>query len=119
MQGRQEVSLATRHLTAFIEGNPVGTLLQDEKGLVYFHYNPGYDGPPLSLSLPVSARAYRQTEVVPYLMGLLPDSAEVRRDAGATPRRPHVRRGQRPCLRGHAQEGQACRGDSRPPGVGV
>ena len=37
--------MATRHLTAFIEGNPVGTLLQDEKGLIYFHYNPGYDGP--------------------------------------------------------------------------
>lgn len=45
MQGRQEVGLATRHLTAFIEGNPVGTLLQDEKGLVYFHFNPGYDAP--------------------------------------------------------------------------
>lgn len=38
MQRKQEVSMATRHLTAFIEGNPVGTLLQDEKGLIYFHY---------------------------------------------------------------------------------
>lgn len=89
-----EADMATRNreLMCLIGDEVAGRLWQDEAGLAHFAYEESYDGIPLSLSLPVSNRTYRQTEVVPYLMGLLPDSAEVRRDAarefGVSPNNP-------------------------------
>ena len=56
-----------------------GTLHQDERGYVSFVYDDAYQGPPLSLSMPVTNRIYRDAVVRPYLLGLLPDSERQRR----------------------------------------
>ena len=84
--------MATRKLTALIHGVPAGTLYQDSAGIIGFRYLPGYDGAPLSLSLPVAAHEYGQADVRPYLLGLLPDNDAVRREAalefGVSPNNP-------------------------------
>lgn len=82
----------SRELLCLIGDRAAGRLWQDKAGLVCFAYEESYDDIPLSFSLPVSNRIYKQAEVAPYLMGLLPDNAEVRRDAarefGVSPNNP-------------------------------
>ena len=71
--------MAVVHLNVLICGRPAGILAQDERGLMSFSYHDGYEGIPLSLSMPVSNRVYGQAVVRPYLFGLLPDSERQRR----------------------------------------
>lgn len=84
--------MPSKRLATCINGTQIGTLIQDEGGLISFRYLDGYRGIPLSLSLPVTTREYKQAEVSPYLMGLLPDSTEVRkaaaREFGVSPNNP-------------------------------
>lgn len=84
--------MARRMLSCLVKGALAGQLVQDEAGLVSFVYSPTYAGPPLSLSLPVSNRIFRQREVVPYLLGLLPDNDAVRKEMalefGVSPNNP-------------------------------
>lgn len=57
----------------------VGEVTQDASGVMSFRYDASYDGPPLSLSMPVQhEHDYGQSVVRPYLFGLLPDSREQR-----------------------------------------
>ncbi|MDO4797068.1 MAG: type II toxin-antitoxin system HipA family toxin [Coriobacteriales bacterium] len=72
----------TRTLSTFICGTLAGTLSQDEHGLRSFRYESDYNGPPLSLSMPISNKTYRGRIVDAYLLGLLPDDERVRREAG-------------------------------------
>lgn len=74
--------MSTRSLTVFIAGVRAGTLTQDDSGARSFSYDPAYDGPPLSLSMPVGNQTYRTRTVDAYLLGLLPDDERVRREAG-------------------------------------
>lgn len=69
-------------LLVFISGIRAGTLRQDAHGLHSFVYDAAYDGVPLSLCMPVSNERYRGRVVDAYLLGLLPDDASVRREAG-------------------------------------
>lgn len=71
--------MAVIELVTLICGRVAGTLYQDEQGLAHFAYVEGYDGPPLSLSMPISNRTYHQRVVRPYLFGLLPDSDRQRK----------------------------------------
>lgn len=71
-----------RELTVFIAGERAGTLAQDGSGARTFSYDPTYDGPPLSLSMPLGNRTYHTRVVDAYLLGLLPDDEHVRREAG-------------------------------------
>lgn len=71
-----------RELSVFIGGIYAGTLVQDDHGARSFSYDAVYDGPPLSLSMPVANRVYRTRVVDAYLLGLLPDDEHVRREAG-------------------------------------
>lgn len=71
-----------RELEVYIAGTRAGTLTQDDTGARSFSYEPTYDGPPLSLSMPVANRTYRTRVVDAYLLGLLPDDEHVRREAG-------------------------------------
>ena len=71
--------MATRELAVFICEMPAGTLIQDEEGLLSFRYDPSYDGAPLSLSMPLSNRTYRDRVVRPFLFGLLPDDERQRK----------------------------------------
>ena len=71
--------MARIELFCIIEGVPAGLLWQDAAGLIFFRYADGYQGIPLSLSMPITNRTYGQKVVSPYLFGLLPDREEQRR----------------------------------------
>lgn len=71
--------MAGIELFGIIEGVPAGLLRQDAAGLISFRYADGYQGTPLSLSMPITNRTYGQKVVRPYLFGLLPDREKQRR----------------------------------------
>ncbi len=71
--------MTSTSLSVVISHVPAGTLTLDDHGALSFRYRDGYRGTPLSLSMPVSNRAYPQKVVLPYFQGLLPDSEAVRR----------------------------------------
>ena len=79
-------------LDVLIAGKLAGTLSQDGAGSLSFAYGRGYRGVPLSSSMPLSTRPYRDKVVLPYLWGLLPEDPAVRRhvaaDAGVSPNNP-------------------------------
>lgn len=60
-------------LDVLIAGKLAGTLSQDGAGSLSFAYERGYRGVPLSSSMPLSTRPYRDKVVLPYLWGLLPE----------------------------------------------
>ena len=74
--------MAVLDLRVLVAGVPAGTVHQDEHGLMTFVYDEGYQGPPLSLSMPISNRSYGPDVLRPYLFGLLPDSELQRRAIG-------------------------------------
>ncbi len=55
-----------------VHGKPAGRLREAE-GRFAFTYDRGYDGPPVSLTLPVRAEAYRFDRFPPFFDGLLPE----------------------------------------------
>ncbi|MFT4136423.1 HipA N-terminal domain-containing protein [Microbacterium sp.] len=71
--------MSTRELHVFIDGVFVGELRQSVSGAVAFAYDESYrrrvDATPLSLSMPVTRATHPQRAVLPFLQGLLPDSA--------------------------------------------
>lgn len=71
--------MATIELCVLIRGRMAGTLRQNDLGAMSFEYRSGYDGPPLSISMPIANRTYRESVVRPYLFGLLPDDEGQRR----------------------------------------
>ncbi len=79
-------------LDVLIAGKLAGTLSQDGAGSLSFAYERGYRGVPLSSSMPLSTRPYRDKVVLPYLWGLLPEDPAARRhvaaDAGISPNNP-------------------------------
>ena len=100
-------------LDVLIAGKLAGALSQDGAGSLSFAYERGYRGVPLSSSMPLSTRPYRDKVVLPYLWGLLPEDPAVRRhvaaDAGISPQHPlRAPRRHRP--------GLPRRGAVRPPG---
>lgn len=84
--------MARMELRVLICGKPAGTLWQDEEGVMSFRYDSGYDGAPLSMSIPLSNRVYLQKEIRPFLFGLLPDSdsqrAAIAREYDVRPNNP-------------------------------
>lgn len=74
--------MAVLDLRVLVVSVPAGTVHQDEHGLMTFVYDEGYQGPPLSLSMPISNRSYGPDVLRPYLFGLLPDSELQRRAIG-------------------------------------
>ncbi len=74
---------ADRILDVYISGTFCGQLVEDRNGAVSFEYAPGYDGVPLSLSMPVGLAKYNDRVVRPYLMGLLPDESATRGAIGS------------------------------------
>ncbi|MFT4231132.1 MAG: HipA domain-containing protein [Microbacterium sp.] len=88
--------MSARALNVFLDGMFVGELQQSAGGTVTFSYHDEYrrraDATPLSLSMPVSRATHPQRTVLPYLQGLLPDSAgrleEIAREARTSPANP-------------------------------
>lgn len=70
--------MATIYLQATINGQVAGTLWQDQQGIAHFAYDPSYHGAPLSIALPLKNQSFHNTELLPYLFGLLPDSERQR-----------------------------------------
>lgn len=54
-----------------------GHVAQVESGEWSFIYEPGYTGPPVSLSLPVRVEPYFFSAFPPFLDGLLPEGAQL------------------------------------------
>jgi serine/threonine-protein kinase HipA len=54
-----------------------GRVLQLENGEWRFVYETGYNGPPVSLSLPVRVEPYLFAAFPPFLDGLLPEGAQL------------------------------------------
>ncbi len=71
-----------RKLSVHLQGNPVGTLTQDDSGRLTFHYDEAYltreDVRPLSLAMPLRREPYEQRAARPFFAALLPDD-DVRR----------------------------------------
>ena len=60
----------------FVKGHPAGLLEELEPGRKYrFNYEPNYDGPPVSLTMPVSSSPYEFDRFPPFFDGLLPEGA--------------------------------------------
>lgn len=72
----------TKSLSVFIGGVRAGTLVQSDTGARSFSYDPYYEGPPLSLSMPVGNETFPTRVIDAYLLGLLPDDNRIRREAG-------------------------------------
>jgi serine/threonine-protein kinase HipA len=55
-----------------------GDLLELEKGKKYlFKYSDRYDGPPISLTMPVNKKEYSFDEFPPFFEGLLPEGIQL------------------------------------------
>ena len=58
----------------FVSGQLAARLEEVEPGRHYrLSYQPAYDGPPVSLTLPTSTREYSFNEFPPFFDGLLPE----------------------------------------------
>ncbi len=63
-----------RKADIFVHGRPAGTLEELKPGGEYrFLYYPKYEGPPVSLTIPVSLEPYMYDRFPPFLEGLLPE----------------------------------------------
>lgn len=54
-------------------GIPAGVLRQTDEGAYEFVYLEGYDGPPVSLTMPVRREAFSYQSFPPFFEGLLPE----------------------------------------------
>ena len=61
----------------FQMGIPAGTLRELDKGKYEFEYLPGYQGPPVSLTLKVRPKAYLFEVFPPFFEGLLPEGPQL------------------------------------------
>ena len=61
-----------RSAEVYVHDVLAGTLEQDD-GRWLLRYRRGYEGPPISLRLPVSGRAYEFESFPPFFDGLLPE----------------------------------------------
>lgn len=66
-----------KRLIVYLHGRAVGTLDQDESGLLIFQYSESWlaapDAVPLSRSLPLQAEPFRGKQARPFFAGILPD----------------------------------------------
>ena len=67
-----------RSARVFFENDLAGLLTESEKGKEFlFQYDPGYSGPPISLTMPVQYEAYLFDEFPPFFDGLLPEGFQL------------------------------------------
>lgn len=63
-----------RTADVFVHDRLAGRLVEEAPGRAYtFAYAPGYDGPPVSLTMPVREAPYRFDRFPPFFDGLLPE----------------------------------------------
>ncbi|MBU1137508.1 MAG: HipA N-terminal domain-containing protein [Proteobacteria bacterium] len=62
----------------FFDNDFAGQLIKMENGRKYhFQYAPGYNGPPVSLTMPVREESYSFDEFSTFFDGLLPDGIQL------------------------------------------
>jgi serine/threonine-protein kinase HipA len=67
-----------RSARVFFENDFTGQLIEAENGREYsFQYEQGYNGPPISLTMPVQEEPYRFNEFPPFFDGLLPEGFQL------------------------------------------
>ncbi|MDD3815997.1 MAG: HipA N-terminal domain-containing protein [Desulfocapsaceae bacterium] len=67
-----------RSARVFFENDFTGQLIEAENGREYsFQYEQGYNGPPISLTMPVREEPYRFNEFPPFFDGLLPEGFQL------------------------------------------
>ena len=67
-----------RSARIFFENDLAGLLTESEDGKVFrFKYGPGYNGPPISLTMPVRNEIYLFDEFPPFFDGLLPEGFQL------------------------------------------
>lgn len=58
-------------------GVMAGILREEDDGTCSFRYEPGYDGLPVSLTMPVRAEPYTYPRFPPFFEGLLPEGYQL------------------------------------------
>ena len=67
-----------RRAKVLVHGNPAGILEEQVQGKSYhFYYLPEYEGPPVSLTMPVLNREYNFDNFPPFFEGLLPEGYQL------------------------------------------
>ena len=61
-----------RQARVFVHDRPAGVLREEPSGYA-FAYDAGYDGPPVSLTMPVQSEPYVFDRFPPFFDGLLPE----------------------------------------------
>lgn len=67
-----------RSANVFFENEFAGQLIETANGREYsFQYEPGYNGPPISLTMPIQEESYLFNEFPPFFDGLLPEGFQL------------------------------------------
>jgi serine/threonine-protein kinase HipA len=67
-----------KRATVLVHGILAGFLDEIETGKEYlFEYAPDYNGPPVSLTMPIDARRYQFDHFPPFFEGLLPEGVSL------------------------------------------
>lgn len=62
----------------FMHGKKAGILIEDKKNERYrFNYHSEYDGPPISVTMPVEKQAFEYRYFPPFFEGLLPEGVNL------------------------------------------
>ncbi|HEX8530100.1 MAG TPA: HipA N-terminal domain-containing protein [Cytophagales bacterium] len=67
-----------RKANIYVQGRYAGQLLEEELGRAYrFTYDNDYQGPPVSLTMPVHEKSFRYNRFPPFFDGLLPEGVQL------------------------------------------
>lgn len=66
-----------KQAAVFFQGIRAGTLEQRDDGSFCFSYEPSYEGPPISLTMPTSQTHYDFDTFPPFFEGLLPEGIQL------------------------------------------
>jgi serine/threonine-protein kinase HipA len=67
-----------RSATVLVHGRPAGILTEFARNRIYrFRYNADYQGPPVSLTLPLRDEPYEFDRFPPFFDGVLPEGAQL------------------------------------------
>jgi serine/threonine-protein kinase HipA len=62
-----------RRANIFVNDNSAGILVENNDSTYSFTYNGGYNGLPVSLTLPITSKPYISKIVFPFFDGLIPE----------------------------------------------
>jgi len=72
--------MSKNNLRIKVAGMNAADLWIDSEGGINLRYIEGYDGPNISVSMPISDVTYHRSKTIPWLCGLLPESTEAVRN---------------------------------------